>query len=36
MREKIIVDKLSPQHELKCRCEGDVIERGAGRIMEVV
>ncbi len=28
MREKIVVDKLSPQGELKWRYEGDVIERG--------
>ena len=30
MREKIMVDKLSPQGELKWRYEGDVIERGEG------
>jgi len=29
MREKIIVDKLSPQGELKWRYEGEVIARGA-------
>jgi len=29
MREKIIVDKLSPQGELKWRYEGEVVERGA-------
>ena len=28
MREKIVVDKLSPHGELKWRYEGDVIERG--------
>ena len=28
MREKIVVDKLSPQGELKWRYEGEVIERG--------
>ncbi|MEW5941923.1 MAG: DUF402 domain-containing protein [Chloroflexota bacterium] len=30
MREKITVDKLSPQGELQWRYEGEVIERGAG------
>jgi len=30
MREKIVVDKLSPQGELKWRYEGEVIERGEG------
>ena len=30
MREKIAVDKLSPQGELKWRYEGEVIERGEG------
>jgi hypothetical protein len=30
MREKIVVDKLSPQGELKWRYEGEVIERGDG------
>jgi protein associated with RNAse G/E len=29
MREKIVVDKLSPQGELKWRYEGEVVERGA-------
>jgi hypothetical protein len=29
MREKIVVDKLSPQGELKWRYEGEVTERGA-------
>lgn len=30
MREKIVVDKLSPQGELKWRYEGEIIERGDG------
>ena len=30
MREKIVVDKLSPQGELKWRYEGEVIKRGEG------
>jgi hypothetical protein len=30
MREKIVVDKLSPQGKLKWRYEGEVIERGEG------
>lgn len=30
MREKIMVDKLSPQGELKWRYEGEVIEHGEG------
>lgn len=30
MREKIVVDKLSPQGELKWRYEGEIVERGAG------
>jgi len=30
MREKIVVDKLSPQGELKWRYEGEVIARGEG------
>jgi len=28
MREKIVVDKLSPQGELKWRYEGEIVERG--------
>ncbi len=30
MREKIVVDKLSPQGELKWRYEGEIIARGEG------
>ena len=30
MREKIVVDKLSPQGELKWRYQGEVVERGDG------
>ncbi len=30
MREKIVVDKLSPQGELKWRYQGEIIERGEG------
>ncbi len=33
MHEKIVVDKLSPQGELKWRYEGEVIERGADWIV---
>ena len=33
MREKIVVDKLSPQGELKWRYEGEVTERGADWIV---
>ena len=33
MREKIVVDKLSPQGELKWRYEGEVTERGADRMV---
>ncbi|GIK08805.1 MAG: hypothetical protein JETCAE02_08940 [Anaerolineaceae bacterium] len=32
MREKIIVDKLSPQGELKWRYEGETLERRADRL----
>lgn len=33
MREKIVVDKLRPQGELKWRYEGEVVERGADWIV---
>ena len=33
MREKIVVDKLSPQGELKWHYEGEVTERGADRMV---